>query len=129
MRKTAYYYTPPDYVLKNLRAGHIKISSFSRCNDSFELAAFNMKRGVRYQERHRFRARIRDWQRRQERNFGLICFSRCWRSPLMWAHYAQRHEGLCLEFAIDQDKIQRTGHALVDVKYTSHRTQQDTDSA
>ena len=26
MRKTAYYYTPPDYVLKNLRAGHIKIS-------------------------------------------------------------------------------------------------------
>ena len=44
----------------------------------------------------------------------------------MWAHYAQRHEGLCLEFAIDQDKIQRTGDALVDVKYTSHRTQQDT---
>ena len=60
MPATLYYYTPPHHVLKNLTASHIKISNFSRCNDPFELAAFNMQRGARYDERRCFRARIRD---------------------------------------------------------------------
>ena len=65
MTATVYYYTPPHHVLKNLAEGRIKISSFSRCNDPFELAAFNMQRGARYDEHRRFRARIRDWQCRR----------------------------------------------------------------
>ena len=121
-----YYYTSPRHVLTNLRAGYVKISSFSRCNDPFELAAFNMKKGVHFGERRRFRKRIRDWQHRQDNNHGLICFSRTWRSPLMWAHYAKNHTGLCLEFTIDQDKISSAGHALLDVRYTPTRIHRDT---
>lgn len=123
MPATVYYYTPPHHVLKNLADGRIKISSFAGCNDPFELAGFNMQTGARYDERRRFRARIRDWQCRQERTHGLICFSTSWRSPLMWAHYAKDHTGLCLEFAIDRDRLQRAGHALLDVKYTPRRIQ------
>ena len=43
-----YYYPPRHHVLKNLADGRIKISSFARCNDPFELAGFNMQRGARY---------------------------------------------------------------------------------
>ena len=48
MPATVYYYPPPHHVLKNLADGRIKISSFARCNDPFELAGFNMQRGARY---------------------------------------------------------------------------------
>ena len=41
----------------------------------------------------------------------------------MWAHYAKDHTGLCLEFAIDRDRLHRAGHALLDVKYTPRRIQ------
>lgn len=31
---------------------------------------------------------------------GVICFSDNMRSPLMWAHYAEKHNGMCLGFEI-----------------------------
>lgn len=85
MARTIYYYTSPSHALANLRAQQLKISSFSGCNDVFELASFNMVKGVQYEERRRFRERIRKWQDRQDTNFGLICFSKTWRNPLMWS--------------------------------------------
>ena len=126
MTKTLYYYTPPDHALANLRDGHVKVSSFAGCNDPFELAAFNMRKGARYDDRRKFRKRIRDWQGRQECTHGLICFSKTWRSPLMWAHYAGDHTGLCLEFELDETRIQPANHVLLDVAYTPVRIRQDT---
>ena len=126
MTKTLYYYTPPDHALITLRDGHVKVSSFAGCNDPFELASFNMRKGARYDDRRQSRARIRAWQRRQERTHGLICFSKTWRSPLMWAHYAGDHTGLCLEFALDEDRIRPANHVLLDVAYTAGRIRQDT---
>jgi hypothetical protein len=35
----------------------------------------------------------------------LLCFSRTWSNPLMWAHYADQHRGLCLGFEILDDKF------------------------
>ena len=32
---------------------------------------------------------------------GLICFSRNWSSPLLWGHYAEKHQGLCLAFQVN----------------------------
>lgn len=125
MSNILYYYTPPDYALANLRAGHIKVASFSSCNDPFELAAFNMKSGVTYKKRRLFRKRIRDWQCRQDNNYGLICFSMTRKSPLMWAHYAGEHTGLCLEFMIDQEQIRQSSHALLHVHYTPTRIRRD----
>jgi hypothetical protein len=29
---------------------------------------------------------------------GVICFSDNWKSPVMWAHYAQKHYGFCFGF-------------------------------
>ena len=125
MPDAIYYYTSPGHVLNNLRAGHIRISSFARCNDPFELAAFNMRKGVHYEERRRFRECIRKWQLRQDNNYGLICFSKTWRSPLMWSHYAQDHTGLCLELTMDREKIRQADHVLLDVQYTPTRIHQD----
>jgi len=31
---------------------------------------------------------------------GLLCFSRHWHNPVLWAHYADSHKGLCLGFDV-----------------------------
>lgn len=31
---------------------------------------------------------------------GILCFSRNWKNPVQWAHYADRHKGVCLGFDI-----------------------------
>lgn len=34
---------------------------------------------------------------------GIVSFSKCWDSPLMWAHYANTHEGFCIGFDDEND--------------------------
>jgi Protein of unknown function (DUF2971) len=33
---------------------------------------------------------------------GFICLSKTWRNPLMWAHYANNHKGLCLGLSVNR---------------------------
>jgi hypothetical protein len=37
------------------------------------------------------------------RNRGLICFSQRCNNPVLWAHYADSHKGLCLGFDVPDD--------------------------
>ncbi len=40
----------------------------------------------------------------QERfnSFGVACFTEEWQSPLMWSHYADQHEGFCIEYRVQK---------------------------
>lgn len=31
---------------------------------------------------------------------GILCFSKTWRNPILWSHYADKHRGLCLGFDV-----------------------------
>lgn len=37
-------------------------------------------------------------------NLGICCFSKCDNALLMWSHYANKHNGICLTFDIRQDE-------------------------
>ena len=41
------------------------------------------------------------------RNRGVLCFSADWRDPVIWAHYSDKHRGLCLGFEIPDETSQR----------------------
>jgi hypothetical protein len=46
------------------------------------------------------------WRKLQKKIWadkGIISFSSKWSSPLLWAHYADSHQGLCLGFDINPD--------------------------
>ena len=30
----------------------------------------------------------------------MLCFSRDWRSPVLWSHYGDKHQGICLGFDV-----------------------------
>src|SRR5260370_7015469 len=62
------------------------------------------KRHIRFA----FKRQTADFTRIQ----GLICFSSSWKDPVIWAHYSDKHKGLCLGFEIPK----RLGRKVRNVK-------------
>ena len=86
--------TAVEHILPEKR---MRLGKFARLNDPFELMSFNLGGA---EERFIFK-KLRDhW----EKSLGVICFGKHWKSPVMWAHYAQSHTGVCLGFDVPDDK-------------------------
>lgn len=76
----------------------IRVSTFDKVNDPFELLGA-IKGG---KLNHQDFAWLRDhWTN----TIGFICFSDNFKSPLMWAHYANNHTGVCLGIEVSNKKL------------------------
>lgn len=60
-------------------------------NDPFELIPFNLS------DKH-VRQAVYAARNSVVKDMGFLCFSRTWKNPLLWSHYADRHRGVCLGF-------------------------------
>lgn len=94
-----YYMTSIEVALKYiLLEQRMKVSRFRDLNDPFELACHDAgHRGARQ--------RTRAFIKTADEKFGLICFSDNWKSPVMWAHYANKHDGVCLGFDVRDENL------------------------
>ena len=102
-----YHFLATQYALKTLYEHRIKISTITDLNDPFEMSCFNMENMDDLQG-------IAKAVEELSRRFGVICFSRSWNNPLLWAHYSDKHKGICLGFDM-QDNF------LKEVTYTRER--------
>lgn len=93
-----FHFLRADFGLLALRDQRLKVAHFDELNDPFELYAAEMGNRTH-------RERFRDFKRWAASRFGLICFCRGWRNPLLWSHYADKHRGVCLEFQAHRDDI------------------------
>lgn len=93
-----YKYVSKDYLRESLQKKRLRISRFQELNDPFELASYDIS-DDQFRRAHRENVNnfVKDW--------GLVCLSRRWNSPVMWAHYAKNHEGACLEMEVEVDNI------------------------
>lgn len=96
--------TAVDHILPSRQ---MKLSRFSQLNDPFELASVNLSDKT-------IRARMKELQNFWEESMGVMCFSKHWSSPVMWAHYAEQHKGVCLGFEF-------TGSHAVEMNYGMKR--------
>ncbi|RXT24764.1 hypothetical protein B5P46_15835 [Rhizobium leguminosarum] len=87
-----YHFIDEKWGLDNIRRRRLKIARISDLNDPFELEIASPDPTVRRAFRQT-KAQLNGWA-------GLLCFSRDWRNPVQWAHYGDRHRGLCLGFDI-----------------------------
>ena len=71
---------------------------FGTLNDPFEQAAYD----ISDQDLRKVHKLAVD---KFAQNLGLICLSETRLSPAMWAHYANNHEGACLEFEVTFDSV------------------------
>ena len=97
-----YYMTKVETAEKHiLPEWRMKLSTFDKVNDPFELLCADQ--GDKFQRRI-LKVLREHWTTR----LGFISFSTNWRSPLMWAHYAANHSGVCLGVDIvEEDKIRK----------------------
>ena len=102
-----YHFLNRKYGLENIAHRHMKVSLLDKVNDPFELL------GVALADQ-KDRQIFHEWRATMALHFGMICFSRSWRNPVQWSHYADRHMGFCLGFEVNEPDLQR-------VIYQAHR--------
>src|SRR3569832_2664480 len=90
----AYYMTSHKVAMEHiLPERRMKLSLYDELNDPFELQPYSLAdKDLRRVNRF--------LQARYFGKKGLMCFSDNWASPVMWAHYADKHHGVCLGFDI-----------------------------
>lgn len=101
-----YHFLPAKWGLKAIQQRRLKVARLDFLNDPFEL---EWSMGTR-DDRKAFRSYKKD----MGKTFGLLCFSKNHYNPVQWAHYAERHKGLCLAFEIPKTDLH-------EVKYEDRR--------
>ncbi len=94
-----YYFTKLEHACSNLENNRIKISDPRTLNDPFEFVFFKLLIDDSVTRRETLKRHI------ETTNKGIICFSRSFYSPLMWAHYADNHSGVCIGFDANPDYL------------------------
>ena len=104
-----YYMTSARWGEVILRERRLKLSRFHEANDPFELRIIDS----RSKDIRQVCDIIATYH---EKNTGMICLGDNWRSPVMWAHYAEKHTGICLGFDVEDAIINK-------VTYTDEKLQ------
>jgi hypothetical protein len=73
----------------------LKQSCVGDLNDPFELLPFDLTNPA-------VRAAALKTKSDMDPERGLLCFSMDWSDPVIWAHYGDKHKGLCLGFEIPE---------------------------
>lgn len=106
MRPRVYHFVSREHGLDNLRKRRLKIATIADVNDPFELLPSSTDKTVRQ--------RFKIWRQEFDERFGMLCFSRNWRNPVQWSHYAGKHTGICCGFDIPVKMLTK-------VRYTTMR--------
>ncbi|ATC93492.1 DUF2971 domain-containing protein [Pseudoalteromonas tunicata] len=88
-----YHFIDKEFGLKNIRNRRLKVSDIMTVNDPFEFFSVITADIID-------RSALTKTKEQLASKFGFLCFSESWKSPVQWAHYAERHTGLCLGFDI-----------------------------
>lgn len=103
----AYHFISEKFALDAIKNQCLKLSLIDDLNDPFELFAADLPDSETRKEALKFKIHM-------TKKVGIICFSKNWKNPLLWSHYADRHKGAALEFNI-KDNI------AFSVKYRKNR--------
>ena len=93
----AYKFLDAKYGLKSLKERRLKQSRICDLNDPFELTPYDLTDLVIRKAFYQTRDDVGEVK-------GVLCFSADWRNPVIWAHYSDKHKGLCLGFDIPEIK-------------------------
>ncbi len=96
MGKMLYKFLSDDVALKVLAERQLKVSLISELNDVYDCLPVIETVGDNWNEESKKRARM--ILTKIETCYGLLCFSRNYRSPIQWGHYAAGGTGIALGF-------------------------------
>ena len=79
--------------IRSLTDKRLRVGRIEELNDDFEFI------GVATDIRSE-RIALRNTRKQLSKQHGVLCMSRTWESPLMWAHYGDSHKGMVLGFDV-----------------------------
>ena len=86
----AYIFMTYENMLKTLEKGRLKVLFPEECNDPFEFMSAPPTKlpdgHTSFDSTH------------LRKKYGLLSFTKTYKSPTMWAHYADDHKGCCVHF-------------------------------
>ncbi|MHA6574970.1 DUF2971 domain-containing protein [Pseudomonas yamanorum] len=92
-----YYLTSEKWAKVILHEQRLKLSTIAELNDPFELLGASIGESAVRKVLRYVHGRVTD-------TFGLVCMSTTWQSPVMWAHYGDKHKGVCLGFEVIEQR-------------------------
>lgn len=95
-----YKFLTTHFALKSLYEKRLKISVCDDLNDPFELIPYELSDKTHRKQMHQARDKIC-------RSNAMLCFSANWHDPVIWAHYADKHRGICLGFEVPEVRAER----------------------
>lgn len=102
-----YHFAPMHFALSDIALQRMKIARLGELNDPFELLAADLS------DPH-LRTVLNSVKRQLGAENGVLCFSKTWKNPIMWSHYATQHSGICLGLDIDDS-------VTIPVTYSANR--------
>ncbi|MGH0214370.1 hypothetical protein NKY66_10695 [Sinorhizobium meliloti] len=91
-----YHFISQRYALSAIKDRRLKIASINELNDPFEFLGWNL-------HDREVRKKHKAWKNERDKELGLLCFSAVWTHPLLWEHYADKHQGIALGFEVPDD--------------------------
>ena len=89
----AYHLTSAEHAVGDIALRRLKVARFTEVNDPFELFALDCMKKER-------RLALKQFRELQNRHTGLLSFSKSWKNPVLWSHYAAGGRGIVLGFDI-----------------------------
>ncbi len=56
----------------------------------------------------------------KKNTYGICCFSNTYNQILMWSHYADNHQGICIEIEIDKKLCRNNKIDIQEIKYVKN---------
>lgn len=104
-----YYLTPAQYALSALALRRLKVARLAELNDPFELLAVNVETDLHREFFRRVKEKVNATN-------GVLCFSRDWKNPLLWGHYADKLRGVALGFEVTSPHLLPVNYVKTPVK-------------
>ena len=93
-----YHFLSSEYSFDDIRRKRLKISRLSDLNDPFELMSVDMPT-------RDHRKIFNSFKRDMNEKYGVLCFSKDWKNPVLWSHYSDKHKGICFGFDVLDDLL------------------------
>lgn len=110
-----YYMTAAKWAEVILKERRLKLSRFYEANDPFELNLIDSRDPAR-------RKIVKMIEKYHNERTGMICLGPVWDNPMMWAHYAEKHTGICLGLEVDDHLVSTVEYTedKIDVEFGAH---------
>ena len=102
-----YHFIDEKYGIEDLNGTRLKVARISDLNDPTEFLAAELSN-------EELNVAMEQMRESLSNDHGILCFSKDWKSLAQWAHYANKHKGLCLGFDIPD-------HCVAKVEYSEQR--------